>query len=68
MQRLKGDQDLITEMLEGDNKVKTFDPREIQSYKANHLQKEFKKFTKIVVFHGKPKPHECNGWVEQYWK
>lgn len=68
MERLKGDQDLITEILEGDDTVKTFDPKLIQSYKASNLQKGPKKFTKIAVFHGKPKPHELDGWVTEHWK
>lgn len=67
MQRLKGDQDLITELLD-EGEVKTFGDIEVQSYKANNLKEEFKKHTKIVVFHGKPKPHEVGGWVTDYWK
>jgi lipopolysaccharide biosynthesis glycosyltransferase len=65
--RLKGDQDLITEVLQGHD-VKTFGAVEIQSYKANNLIEGFNKHTKIVVFHGKPKPHEVKGWVIDYWK
>ena len=67
MRRLKGDQDLINEVME-DSEVKTFGEVEVQSYKANNLQKGFKKETKIVVFHGKPKPCELKGsWVDEYW-
>jgi hypothetical protein len=64
----RGDQDHISEILAGDSTVKTFNPTMIQSYKANNLQNGIKKFTKIAVFHGKPKPHECEGWVKDYWQ
>lgn len=67
MQRLKGDQDLINEVLE-QSEIQHFGEIEVQSYKANNLGKEFNKHTKIVVFHGEPKPHTVGGWVKDYWK
>ena len=66
MSRLKGDQDLINEVLQ-DNEIRHFGEVEVQSYKANNLKESFNKHTKIVVFHGKPKPHEVDGWVKEYW-
>lgn len=65
--KYNGDQDHITEELKGDGTVKTFNPNFIQSYKFSNLEKNLKKFTKIVIFHGKPKPHECDGWVKEHW-
>ena len=35
----------------------------VKSYKVNNFKDE----GKIVVFHGKPKPHECDGWVKNKW-
>lgn len=67
IQRLRGDQDLINEIMDP-REINNFGEIEIQSYKANKLQDEFNKNTKIVVFHGKPKPHECGGWVKKYWR
>jgi uncharacterized Rossmann fold enzyme len=26
------------------------------------------KGTSVVVFHGHPRPHECDGWVSDFWK
>lgn len=66
MQRLKCDQDLINEVMD-ESEIRHFGSVEIQSYKANKLQESFNKQTKIVVFHGKPKPHEVDGWVKEYW-
>lgn len=54
-----GDQDWITQKAKG-----AIWPDEwIKSYKVNNFKEE----GKIVVFHGKPKPHECDGWVEKEW-
>lgn len=66
LRRLNGDQDLINEVVHI-SEAKLFGKVQVQSYKANELQKDFNKQTKIVVFHGKPKPHECGGWVQKYW-
>jgi|TARA_Y100000310_G_scaffold155220_1_gene154696 lipopolysaccharide biosynthesis glycosyltransferase len=67
MVRLKGDQDLISEVLD-ESEVNTFGKIDVQSYKANKLAEKFNPQTKIVVFHGKPKPHQVDGWVNNYWK
>jgi hypothetical protein len=67
MRELKGDQDLINLKMD-ESEIRHFGEVEIQSYKANNLQESFNKHTKIVVFHGKPKPHEVDGWVKDYWK
>lgn len=66
METLKGDQDLINEVLD-EGEIRHFGEVEIQSYKANNLKESFNKHTKVVVFHGKPKPHEVDGWVKEYW-
>lgn len=38
------------------------------SYKANGCESGFPKGTKVVVFHGEPRPHQCGGWVSKVWK
>jgi len=38
----------------------------IMSYKADVLQDAPK--GRIICFHGKPKPHECTGWVEDIYE
>lgn len=37
----------------------------IVSYKADDCREEPK--GRIVCWHGKPKPHECDGWVQEHW-
>lgn len=38
----------------------------IASYKVDGLQ-DSPGSNRIVCWHGKPKPHECGGWVERVW-
>ena len=38
----------------------------IGSYKVDNLQ-ESPGHHRIVCWHGKPKPHECDGWVSEVW-
>ena len=59
--RLHGDQDWITQR----TKAKVWPEEWCLSYKAHHL--EYNPGGKIVIFHGKPDPHECGGWVRDYW-
>lgn len=63
MDRLHGDQDWITEQGGWD----TFPPGWCVSYRS-HAMEGVPDGTKVVCFHGRPKPHECAGWVEHVWK
>jgi hypothetical protein len=38
----------------------------IRSYKVDQLY-DSPKDARIVCFHGKPKPHDTEGWAAQYW-
>jgi len=38
------------------------------SYKLRNLQDGFPPEAKWIMFHGRPKPHECGGWVKDYWQ
>lgn len=38
----------------------------IRSYKVNQLYDD-PKDARIVCFHGKPKPHETEGWARDFW-
>lgn len=38
----------------------------IKSYKVDKLQ-DSPGDARICCFHGKPKPHECGGWVREVW-
>lgn len=38
----------------------------IGSYKVNALQDSPGRY-RVVCWHGKPKPHECDGWVREVW-
>lgn len=39
----------------------------IYSYKA-HCRESVPGDARVICFHGKPKPHQCGGWAEEYWK
>lgn len=43
-------------------------PGMFASYKADYCQSAPKKDASVIVFHGKPRPHECGGWVPYVWK
>jgi len=60
-----GDQDFITDNIS--NPV--FWPEDwVQSFKINKCFDEIPEKSKIIVFHGKPNPHEINyGWVKHNW-
>ena len=50
-------------------KCKLFDSGgSVKSYKQDKCEDAFSDGTKIVVFHGYPKPPDCGGWVTDYWK
>lgn len=42
-------------------------PSAFRSYKLDCMEFVPKK-TSVVVFHGRPRPHECDGWVKDTWK
>ncbi|MCK9362138.1 MAG: hypothetical protein M0P74_00825 [Syntrophales bacterium] len=41
--------------------------RFVQSYKLHHLAGKNPPDCAVVMFHGKPKPPDCDGWVKEYW-
>lgn len=44
-------------------------PGNFVSYKAHNCTNRFPRGAKIVVFHGRPRPHEViTGWVPRVWK
>jgi hypothetical protein len=38
------------------------------SYKLRRLQESYPPEAKVILFHGRPKPHECGGWVKDKWR
>lgn len=40
----------------------------ILSYKAHRLQSGYPKGTRVVCFHGLPKPHMAGGWAQEYFE
>jgi hypothetical protein len=44
-----------------------FPDKIVQSYKLHRLENKVCLDCKIVMFHGKPKPPECGGWVKELW-
>jgi len=66
--RLWGDQEFITELY-GDpgDKITRLPANQIVSYKY-HCRTGLPQDAKVVVFHGKPDPHEVNeDWVKRCW-
>lgn len=59
----QGDQQWITNYVSAD----LFSEDDFASFRMSSCESEPK--AKIVVFHGKPDPHEVKGtWVEEHWK
>lgn len=43
-------------------------PGDFASYKADKCYAKPPKSAKVIVFHGKPRPSDAGGWVDQVWK
>jgi hypothetical protein len=54
--RMRKDVDILQEL----------HPGEFVSYKT-HCTKGIPEGARVVCFHGKPRPHEAKGWVEEHW-
>lgn len=65
MKILHGDQDFISGIMPD---AKTFPPEYFVSYKANKCQDAVPEGAMAVIFHGRPKPSECGGWVAERWR
>lgn len=63
--KMHGDQDWITERIRN---AHIWPHAWVRSYKLDHQQERPTPGTRVVVFHGVPKPHECGGWVEKLWR
>lgn len=42
-------------------------PGRVVSYKV-HARDKIPEEASVVCFHGKPRPHQACGWVQEYWK
>lgn len=62
-----GDQAWIEKNYEGADIWQDLYPDKFVSYKV-HAREKIPKGAAVVIFHGNPRPHECKGWVEQFWK
>lgn len=68
MERLRGDQNLIAELMPD---AKTFNSNDVLSYKfSGCAKKDEKPKCKVVLFHGKPKMHELPdvNWIKEEWR
>lgn len=63
-----GDQAWIEAVVKDPDILQDMYPGDFVSYKANRCEAGFPRDAKVVVFHGKPRPHEAGGWVEKVWK
>jgi len=67
MEKLHGDQCAIWRILRDD--IANFDARHVVSYKYHCRGKGLPADARVVIFHGKPDPHEVSDpWVKQHWK
>jgi hypothetical protein len=62
-QRLEGDQDWLTEL----GGWPALPPAMLHSYRY-HAKAGIPAGSRIVSFHGRPKPHEAGGWVPEAWR
>lgn len=65
MRAMPGDQDWIS-FVRPDSA--TFPATWCRSYKADRCETAPPAGTRVVVFHGLPKPHDCGGWVLSLWR
>ena len=61
-----GDQEWVNRYFIGEFVL--FPDEWMRSYKLHNLQDGLTEGCKVVMFHGRPKPPECGGWVKEYWK
>lgn len=61
---LRGDQDWITQSAPG---AVLFPYDWTPSYKLRNLR-ACPPDAKWIMFHGRPKPHECGGWIDEHWR
>lgn len=62
-----GDQAWIERTMEKVDLLQDVFPGRFVSYKV-HAKEKIPKGASVVCMHGLPRPHECYGWVEQFWK
>lgn len=62
-----GDQEWIERTCAFVDFWQAFYPGRFRSYKVD-CQEHVPKGTSVVFFHGRPRPHECDGWVKDVWK
>jgi len=65
IEKMHGDQDWISSKIHG---APTWPRAWVRSYKVDYQQERVTPNTRVVVFHGQPKPHECVGWVKDLWQ
>jgi predicted O-methyltransferase YrrM len=60
-----GDQEWINDAFPGS--MALFPERLVQSYKLHKLAGDALPKCSVVMFHGRPKPPDCGGWVKERW-
>lgn len=64
---LGGDQSWIEQQVPKADLWQELYPQKFVSYKVS-CRDMFPKSSRVVVFHGEPRPHEAGGWVDHIWK
>lgn len=62
-----GDQEFLEQYKARPDILQSLFPNLFRSYKLD-CQEFVPRGTSVVVFHGRPRPHECQGWVTDVWK
>lgn len=63
-----GDQSWIERARPGADRLQDIVPGQIVSYKAHCSELGAPSGSRIVCFHGRPRPHEAGGWVDLVWR
>ena len=69
--RSDGDQGWIGEVIgTGDDigRLQDLFPGQVASYKIDHCHTQAPAGTRLVAFHGRPKPNNCGGWAQVAWE
>lgn len=63
-----GDQRWLEMCLQGADYWQDLFPGQMVSFKANVVpQRMIPAGTRIILFHGEPRPHEAGDWIKQFW-
>jgi len=63
-----GDQSWIERLRPGADRLQDLFPGQIASYKVHCSDLGSPAGSRVICFHGRPRPHEAGGWVDLVWR